>query len=188
MTRAAGQNRGGFVLDAEGWVLGARQVPSPNFDERSSEGKVELVVVHAISLPPNEFGDGDVDRLFTNSLDSAAHPFFAEIAGLRVSAHFLITRDGQLTQYVSCLKRAWHAGVSSWRGRERCNDFSLGIELEGCDTLPFSECQYATLSRLLELLRDVFPVAEILGHADIAPGRKTDPGPFFDWRRSALRP
>ena len=188
MTEALEKAGSLFMLDAEGWVSGVRRVPSPNFDARSPEVVIELVVVHAISLPPNAFGSGDIDRLFTNTLDSVAHPFFATIADLRVSAHFLIARDGRVTQYVSCLQRAWHAGVSAWRGREKCNDFSLGIELEGCDTLPFSDAQYMSLSRLLKLLRASFPVVEVLGHADVAPGRKTDPGHFFDWRRSALQP
>ncbi len=174
-------------IDHQGWVATARHLPSPNCDQRPAQGEVELVVLHAISLPPNSFGGGDIDRLFTNRLDPGAHPFFASIADLRVSAHFLITRDGSLTQYVSCLERAWHAGASVWRGRRQCNDFSIGIELEGCDTQPFSDQQYAVLRELISALRLHYPVVDVQGHADIAPGRKTDPGPYFDWRRSCLR-
>ncbi len=176
-----------FILDDSGWVNAARRVPSPNCDDRPVGERVELVVVHAISLPPNVFGGGDIDRLFTNSLDPEAHPFFACIAGLRVSAHFLIARSGALTQYVSCLQRAWHAGVSVWRGRERCNDFSIGIELEGCDTQAFSDQQYVALRSLVSVLKTHYPVRDVQGHSEIAPVRKTDPGPFFDWRRSGLR-
>ena len=177
----------GFSLDADGWLRGVRRVPSPNCDARPAGCDIRFVVVHAISLPPDTFGGQDVDRLFTNTLDASAHPFFAEIAALRVSAHFLIARDGALTQYVSCLQRAWHAGASAWQGQVRCNDFSLGIELEGGDHLPFSERQYAVLRDLVALLREAYPIVDVRGHAEIAPGRKTDPGPFFDWRRSALR-
>lgn len=176
-----------FFLDDSGWINAARRVPSPNCDDRPAGESISLIVVHAISLPPNVFGRGDVDRLFTNTLDPDAHPFFASIADLRVSAHFLIARDGGLTQYVSCRQRAWHAGVSAWGGRERCNDFSLGIELEGCDTQAFSDQQYAVLRSLVSILKAHYPVKDVQGHSAIAPMRKTDPGPFFDWRRSGLR-
>ncbi|HEX8987240.1 MAG TPA: 1,6-anhydro-N-acetylmuramyl-L-alanine amidase AmpD [Rhodocyclaceae bacterium] len=157
-----------------------RYVPSPNCDERPP-GAIDLAVVHAISLPPNEFGGDGIERLFTNRLDPAAHPYYAAIAHLRVSSHFLIRRDGSLIQFVPCDLRAWHAGVSSWRGRQRCNDFSIGIELEGCDELPFEAPQYDRLTELLAVLARRYPLREIVGHADIAPGRKTDPGPHFDW-------
>jgi AmpD protein len=149
---------------------------------------VSLIVVHAISLPPSRFGSDDIIRLFTNSLDPVAHPYFEQISALRVSAHFLIRRNGELIQFVSCEQRAWHAGFSSWQGRERCNDFSIGIELEGCDELPFEEVQYARLIELSEVLRARYPISALVGHCDIAPGRKSDPGPCFDWRRlSAIK-
>jgi len=172
-------------LDGLGWLSAARRCPSPNFDARPDGVAVDMVVIHNISLPPDVFGGQGVEQLFTNCLDPDEHPYYAQIAGLRVSAHFFIRRDGGLVQFVSTEDRAWHAGVSSWRGRERCNDFSVGVELEGCDTRPFEPAQYA---RLVEVLRAVcarYPVRDIVGHSDIAPGRKTDPGPFFDWQ--ALR-
>ncbi len=167
----------------DGWYAGAQRCPSPNFDERPPGVAVSLVVVHAISLPPDEFGGPGVEELFTNRLDPAAHPYYAGICHLRVSAHFFIRRDGALMQFVSADARAWHAGTSSWRGRERCNDFSIGIELEGCDTRAFETAQYARLGELLAVLRAHYPIEEVVGHSDIAPGRKTDPGPFFEWAR-----
>lgn len=170
-------------LDAEGWLAGARQILSPNYDARPAAETVSLLVIHAISLPPREYGGNAVIDLFTNQLDAAAAPDFVTLAGMRVSAHFFVRRDGELIQFVSCLERAWHAGVSCWQGRARCNDFSLGIELEGDDFTPFDDAQYATLSMLIERLRHRFPLVDIVGHADIAPGRKTDPGPYFDWSR-----
>jgi AmpD protein len=171
------------ALDAAGWLSGANRIHSPNFDERPAGASVDLIVIHAISLPPGEFGGAGIVQLFTNALDPAGHPYYAEIHALRVSAHFLIRRDGELIQFVSCDKRAWHAGASCWRGRERCNDFSLGIELEGCDDRPFEEAQYQCLQALLARLRQRYPEAAIAGHADVAPGRKSDPGPCFDWTR-----
>jgi len=144
---------------------------------------VSLLVIHSISLPPDEFGGHDIERLFTNTLDCSAHPYYAGLQGVRVSSHFLIRRDGAILQFVPCDRRAWHAGVSNWRGRGRCNDFSIGIELEGCDSQPFDERQYRALIRLTRRLRRRYPIRDIAGHADIAPGRKTDPGPFFDWKR-----
>lgn len=165
------------------WLPFARQVPSPNCDERPAGESVRLVVIHAISLPPDEFGGPEIIQLFTNCLDFAAHPYFREIRGLRVSAHFLIRRDGELIQFVACSQRAWHAGVSIWMGREGCNDFSIGIELEGCDRLPFEAAQYLTLNHLLAELRRRYLIEAVVGHSDIAPGRKTDPGPCFDWHR-----
>lgn len=166
----------------DAWVEGFRGCQSPNCDTRPSAEAVRLIVVHAISLPPDEFGGSGVEELFTNRLDPVAHPYYATVAGLRVSAHFFIRRDGELVQFVSTEQRAWHAGVSSWRGRERCNDFSIGIELEGCDTVPFETVQYERLVDLVLLLRNRYPIEEVVGHSDIAPGRKTDPGPFFDWK------
>ncbi|EXI68343.1 MAG: 1,6-anhydro-N-acetylmuramyl-L-alanine amidase AmpD [Candidatus Accumulibacter adjunctus] len=173
------------AVDDAGWVAGALRIDSPNCDERPEGETVSLIVVHAISLPPGSFGGDAIIRLFTNRLDAAAHPYFAQVAGMRVSAHFLIRRDGELIQLVSCGQRAWHAGLSSWQGRPRCNDFSLGIELEGCDEAPFTEAQYGCLLELLRCLWARFPITAVVGHSDIAPGRKSDPGPFFDWRRLA---
>ena len=170
-------------VDAAGLVACARFIPSPNFDERPAGTAIDLVVIHNISLPPGQFGGDAVIDLFLNRLDPAAHPYFAGIAQMRVSAHFLIRRDGELIQFVPCGQRAWHAGVSNWRGRERCNDFSIGIELEGTDELPFAEAQYERLSALVHALMQRYPIAELTGHSDIAPGRKTDPGPHFEWRR-----
>ena len=172
-------------LSVDGWLSAARRIDSPNADDRPAGEVISLVVVHAISLPPGQFGSDDIARLFTNSLDPEAHPYFPGISALHVSAHFLIRRDGVLIQFVSCLRRAWHAGESSWNGRQRCNDFSIGIELEGCDELPFEEAQYLQLVDLIQSLCACYPIAAIVGHSDIAPGRKTDPGQCFDWQRLA---
>lgn len=169
-------------IDAQGLLVGGEYVPSPNCDERPA-GAIELLVIHNISLPPGEFGGDDVLRLFTNSLDAQAHPYYRHIAGLRVSAHFFVRRDGRIVQFVPCLKRAWHAGESCWQGRSRCNDFSIGIELEGSDTIPFAATQYVALHRLTTALREIYPTCGIAGHSDIAPQRKTDPGSCFDWAR-----
>ncbi len=162
------------------------QIPSPNFDARPAGETVRLIVVHAISLPPAQFGGPGVLQLFTNTLDPAAHPYYATIQHLRVSAHFFIRRDGELIQFVHPDLRAWHAGASCWNGRERCNDFSIGIELEGCDTLPFEAVQYERLAWLIEVLRLRYPIEAVVGHCDIAPGRKTDPGPCFDWAAAGI--
>ncbi|KAB2969617.1 N-acetylmuramoyl-L-alanine amidase [Zoogloea sp.] len=156
---------------------------SPNADSRSADERITLVVIHAISLPPDRFGGPGVEQLFTNTLDPSEHPYYAAIHHLRVSAHFFIRRDGERIDFVSPDLRAWHAGVSQWKGRERCNDFSIGIELEGCDTLPFEPAQYLSLAALLDEICVRFPVTDVVGHSDIAPGRKTDPGPYFDWHR-----
>ncbi|MDB5972060.1 MAG: N-acetylmuramyl-L-alanine amidase, negative regulator of AmpC, AmpD [Hydrocarboniphaga sp.] len=164
----------------------ARWLPSPNHDERPPGSAIELLVVHAISLPPDQFGGPWIDALFTNTLDPAAHPYFATIAGLSVSAHCCIFRDGSVTQYVPFDRRAWHAGASSWRGRTRANDFSVGIELEGCDMQGFEAAQYRSLADVTVALLAAYPTLRsdaIVGHSDIAPGRKTDPGPGFDWPR-----
>lgn len=173
----------GAVLDETGWHPGARRVESPNCDARPPGEAVRLVVIHNISLPPGQFGGPGVEQLFTNRLDPAEHPYYAGIRDLRVSAHFFIRRDGEMIQFVPCGMRAWHAGASCWQGRERCNDFSLGIELEGTDDTPFTERQYEALNKLLAVLRAAYAVQGIVGHSDIAPGRKTDPGPHFDWDR-----
>ncbi len=173
-------------LDAAGWLDCARRIDSPNCDARPPDAAVTLLVIHNISLPPGEFGGPGVEQLFTNRLDPAAHPYYATIHSLRVSAHFFIRRDGELIQFVPCSRRAWHAGASSWRGRERCNDFSIGVELEGSDEQPFSAVQYASLNRLIRALRQAYPtLVDRAGHSDIAPGRKTDPGPYFDWEKLA---
>ena len=177
------------AIDADtGQVSGARQVPSPNCDDRPAGVLPELIVVHGISLPSGEFGGPWIDALFTNSLDPAAHPSFAEIAPLQVSSHLLIRRDGELVQYVPLSRRAWHAGQSSHGGREACNDFSIGIELEGADNVPYEPVQYEVLARLIHALRRAVPslrLAPVVGHSDIAPQRKTDPGLAFDWGRLA---
>ena len=168
-------------ISPDGWADTANQSwHSPNADARTEPPS--LVVIHNISLPPNEFGGEGVAQLFTNTLNPAEHPYYAEIAHLRVSAHFFIRRTGELVQFVATEARAWHAGVSCWRGRERCNEVSLGIELEGCDTLPFTAGQYATLGELVAALKTRYPaLQEMAGHEHIAPGRKTDPGACFDW-------
>lgn len=170
-------------FDAAGWLLTASRVPSPNCDERPPGTAVTLAVIHGISLPPGEFGGDGVLRLFTNTLDAGAHPYYAAVACLRVSAHFLVRSDGALLQFVPCQLRAWHAGASSWRGRERCNDFSIGVELEGTDIRPYTARQYERLARLVRALRSRYPIDDLAGHSDIAPGRKTDPGAAFDWPR-----
>ena len=170
-------------IDANGRVAGATQVPSPNFDERPPGVDVSLIVVHGISLPPGRFGGDAIPRLFTNRLNPASHPYFRSIAELRVSAHFVIRRDGTLLQFVDCNARAWHAGASAFRDRSNCNDFSIGIELEGTDERPYTGSQYRMLSSLINALGSRYPIRDVAGHSDIAPGRKTDPGPSFDWRR-----
>ena len=171
------------AFDAAGWLLTARRRASPNCDARPQGMAIELIVIHNISLPPGVFDGDAVIDLFTNRLDWDAHPYYQGIRGLEVSAHFFIRRDGSLIQFVPCTLRAWHAGTSSWQGRERCNDFSIGIELEGSDDLPFTEAQYAALIPLVRQLKNSYPIRAVTGHSDIAPGRKTDPGPCFDWQR-----
>ena len=175
----------GYTLD-KGWLQGARRVPSPNYGPRPLGCEPELLVIHNISLPPGEFDNECVLQLFTNCLDWSAHPYFEAIRGMEVSAHFLIRRDGELIQFVSCDERAWHAGTSCYRGRDNCNDFSIGIELEGTDELPYTDSQYATLAEVSAVLIRGYPglsASRIAGHSDIAPGRKTDPGKAFDWGR-----
>ena len=170
-------------INNEGLVEGVRFIPSPNCDERPAACAIDLLVIHYISLPPGAFGGTGIIEHFTNRLDPSAHPFYASIAGVKVSAHFLVRRDGELIQFVPCAKRAWHAGESSWNGRTRCNDFSIGIELEGAGDVPFTAAQYRRLAALTRALRARYPVRDIAGHSDVAPGRKTDPGPYFDWAR-----
>lgn len=168
-------------IDALGIASPAKQITSPNQDERPAESRIELIVIHNISLPPQRYGGNGVIDLFTNKLDAHAHPYYSEIHQLKVSSHFFIRRDGSLLQFVPCIQRAWHAGQSNWRGKERCNDFSVGIELEGSDFDAFAAVQYVTLNSLLAALRLAYPITDVVGHSDIAPGRKTDPGPYFDW-------
>jgi len=168
-------------LTDDGLAAGIRFLQSPNYDERPPGTPIELLVVHNIGLPPGEFGGPAIVEFFTNRLDPAAHPYYATIADRRVSAHFLIRRDGETIQFVPCGSRAWHAGASNWRGRGRCNDFSIGIELEGSDDTPFEDVQYQALAELTRALQARYPIADIVGHSDIAPGRKTDPGSHFDW-------
>jgi AmpD protein len=177
---------------ATGLLREARQVPSPNYDDRPTGTAIDLVVIHAISLPRGEFGGPWIDQLFCNQLQADDHPDFPDICQLQVSAHVLIRRDGEVVQYVPFHRRAWHAGASRYEGREACNDFSIGIELEGCDDQGFTDSQYDVLGRLCQALMAAYPSLSpqrIAGHSDIAPGRKTDPGPHFDWARlrSALR-
>ena len=170
-------------IAADGLAAGARQVASPNCDERPAGSAVTLLVLHSISLPPGQYGGDAIERLFTNRLDPDAHPYFAQLAGLRVSAHFLVRRDGEVVQFVPVQRRAWHAGESSWRGRARCNDFSVGVELEGCDADPYTPAQYRALARVTRALGERLPLRQFAGHSDVAPGRKTDPGPAFEWAR-----
>ena len=170
-----------FAINKKGFLNKATQVTSPNFDARPDNCAIDMIVIHNISLPPSQYGGNGIVQLFTNQLNPNEHPYYAEIYLRKVSSHFLIRRDGELIQFVSCLDRAWHAGVSSWKGRERCNDFSIGIELEGSDFDAFEPKQYHALIVLVNKLKKTYPIEHIVGHSDIAPGRKTDPGPCFDW-------
>ena len=170
-------------FDRDSWLPRARRVASPNCDERPAGAEISLLVIHNISLPPGEFGGAGVIDLFLNRLDHTAHPYYAGLRGLHVSSHFFVRRDGELIQFVACDRRAWHAGSSQWRGRQRCNDFSIGIELEGTDALPYADIQYLELARLTSEIASRYSIQDIAGHSDIAPGRKTDPGPCFDWVR-----
>lgn len=170
-----------------GWWCGAERRDSPHCDERPAGVAVSLVVMHSISLPPGVYGGRDVERLFAGTLDSGCRPGYASLAGLRVSAHFFVRRDGTVLQFVDADRRAWHAGVSLWQGRERCNDFSIGIEMEGLEGLPFVAVQYRSAGRLLRDLRVRFPIVHVVGHEHVAPGRKRDPGAAFDWSRLRRR-
>jgi N-acetyl-anhydromuramoyl-L-alanine amidase len=167
----------------QGWYRFARCLPSPNFGARPNGASIDLLVLHSISLPPGQYGTGCVQQLFTNSLDWSAHPYFETIRGMQVSTHFFITRDGQLWQFVSIWDRAWHAGVSSYRGRDQCNDDSVGIELEGLEGEPFEDAQYETLCTLVASLCQALPIAHLAGHEHVAVGRKFDPGVQFDWAK-----
>jgi len=185
-----------YNIDAAGFAEGAQFIASPNFDARpqvqpgagailGSTPEISMIVIHNISLPPGQYGGNGIIELFTNQLNPDEHPYYAEIYTFKVSAHFLVRRDGSLIQFVSCLDRAWHAGASNWQGRERCNDFSVGIELEGSDFEIFEAAQYRTLNNLIAAISKAYPIQAIAGHSDIAPGRKTDPGPYFDWKKIA---
>lgn len=171
-----------FEIAADGWSSQVLRMASPNCDARPAGTDISLLVIHNISLPPGQFGGGYIAALFTNQLDCDAHPYFEQLRPLRVSAHFLIRRDGAVMQFVSANQRAWHAGVSSFAGRERCNDFSIGIEMEGTDFEPYAASQYTSLVGLSAALQTRYPLTDVVGHQHIAPGRKTDPGPFFDWQ------
>lgn len=173
-----------YSIDKLSWLSAARQCPSPNHNERPPGEQIDLLVIHNISLPAGHFGTGNVEALFCNQLDCGLHPSFADLRGLTVSAHLFIDRQGNITQFVPFDKRAWHAGESVFDGRKNCNDFSIGIELEGTDTSPYTEAQYRELCAVTKTLQCYYPgisAARIVGHSDIAPGRKTDPGPAFDW-------
>jgi len=175
-----------YFIDDAGWLQSVEAIRSPNFDARPDSAQIKLIVVHGISLPPAQYGGGHIQKFFCNNLDPAADSYFETICDMRVSSHCLIERDGRPIQFVSFLDRAWHAGVSEWRGESACNDFSVGIELEGCDHEPYEEAQYRTLAALIRSLRARYPHIDaeaITGHSDIAPGRKTDPGLAFDWRK-----
>jgi AmpD protein len=167
----------------DGWYGGARQVRSPNFGPRPAQTDITLAVIHSISLPPGVYGGDEIERLFTNTLDWSAHPYYEQIRGAEVSAHFVVRRTGELLQFVSVEARAWHAGLSSWQGRDNCNDYSVGIELEGLEDTPFEPAQYQTLKALLDVLSQRWPITQIAGHEHIAPGRKRDPGSAFEWTR-----
>ncbi len=170
-------------LNSQGWFSGVRRVVSPNFDSRPQHPPVCLLIIHGISLPPGEFGGNGVEQLFTNTLNTEEHPYYGQLRGVHVSAHFFIRRKGEIVQFVSCFKRAWHAGLSLWQGRSRCNDFSIGIEMEGSDFEPYEDSQYRSLSYLTRRLQRNYRFIGIVGHSDVAPDRKTDPGPYFDWPR-----
>lgn len=170
-------------IGPEGLLAGVRYVASPNRDARPPGCEITLLVVHSISLPPGEYGGDGIERLFTNRLNPQAHPHFGEISSLKVSTHFLVRRDGEIVQFVPVQERAWHAGASSWRGRGACNDFSIGVELEGTEESAFEDAQYQSLSVLIRSLRSSLPLKNLAAHSDVAPGRKTDPGAHFDWAR-----
>lgn len=171
----------GHGIWPQGWCPRARHIASPNFGPRPQGTLVNLAVIHSISLPPGIYGGDEIERLFTNQLDWDAHPYFDQIRGAEVSSHFVIRRDGELLQFVSAHERAWHAGQSSWQGRDNCNDYSLGIELEGLEDLPFEPVQYQALAQLLQEARLACPITQVAGHEHVAPGRKRDPGQAFEW-------
>ena len=169
----------------DGQLQGARQIPSPNFNQRPDQTEIQLIVIHNISLPPSQFGGGYIEQFFQNKLDWSLHPYFQTIEGMQVSTHFLILRNGEVLQFVNCQDRAWHAGRSTYLAKQECNDYSIGIELEGSDDLPFEAMQYQSLVEVVITLQDAYPQIKqhIAGHSDIAPGRKTDPGMYFEWTK-----
>lgn len=175
-----------MVVDTAGWLTDVRRVHSPNFDARPAGTAIELVVIHNISLPPGRYGGDSIERLFTNTLHSVSDRFLAQLAATRVSAHLLIRRDGAVTQFVSFADRAWHAGASAFNERSDCNNYSVGIEVEGTDFEPFADVQYLALNRVLTSLLAAYPINAVAGHSDVARERKTDPGPFFDWHLIAV--
>lgn len=180
-----------YAINASGLALNAQFVASPNYDARpppSGTSAISLIVIHNISLPPGQYGGNGIIELFNNQLNPNEHPYYTDIYKQKVSSHFLIRRQGELLQFVSCLDRAWHAGISSWKGKERCNDFSVGIELEGSDFDAFEPAQYQTLRLLVASLKQSYPIQAVVGHSDIAPERKTDPGPYFDWTKIESKP
>lgn len=189
-TRQNISNKSTFKINDAGYIDYATQIASPNFDARPLQAgnstKINMIVMHNISLPPNEYGGEGIIQLFTNQLNPTEHPYYAQIYTRKVSSHFLIRRDGILLQFVSTLNRAWHAGVSQWQGVDNCNDSSIGIELEGSDFDAFEPVQYRTLKALVSTLSSYYDIEHIVGHSDIAPGRKTDPGPYFDWSQLKL--
>ena len=172
-----------FSMSPDGWCPEITRAPCTNFDARPLDTAISLLVIHNISLPPGQFGGDYIEALFANTLDCDVHPYFEQLRGLKVSAHFLVRRDGSALQFVATTQRAWHAGTSQFNGRERCNDFSIGIELEGSDDQHFTDAQYKTMASLTQALASHHPLSHVAGHEHIAPGRKTDPGPFFDWQR-----
>ena len=172
-----------MIINAEGFVKDIKHVLSPNHDSRPKDSTINLLVIHNISLPPDQYGGDYIEHFFTNQLNSSIDPYFQKIKNIKVSSHFVINREGNLIQYVSCKKRAWHAGVSEWNGKKNCNDYSIGIELEGSDHIEYTESQYEKLNQLIDCLKSYYDIKGIVGHSDIAPGRKTDPGTSFNWKK-----
>ncbi len=170
-------------IDDEGFLQNIKFVASPNFDKRPNDSKITMLVIHSISLPPDEYGGQYIEQFFTNTLDTKKNPYFKKIKDLKVSSHFVIDRKGIIIQFVSCNQRAWHAGTSIWKGRKNCNDFSIGIELEGSDHVEYSRVQYEKLIQLIDCLKAKYDIQDIVGHCDVSPGRKTDPGHIFDWNK-----
>ena len=172
-----------MIINAEGFVKDIKHILSPNHDSRPKDSTINLLVIHNISLPPDQYGGDYIEHFFTNQLNSSIDPYFQKIKNIKVSSHFVINREGNLIQYVSCKNRAWHAGVSEWNGKKNCNDNSIGIELEGSDHIEYTKYQYEKLNQLIDCLKSHYAIEDIVGHSDIAPGRKTDPGTSFDWKK-----
>jgi AmpD protein len=172
-----------MIINAKGFIKDIKHILSPNHDSRPKDSTINLLVIHNISLPPDQYGGDYIEHFFTNQLNSSIDPYFQKIKNIKVSSHFVINREGNLIQYVSCKNRAWHAGVSEWNGKKNCNDYSIGIELEGSDHIEYTESQYEKLNQLIDCLKLHYAIEDIVGHSDIAPGRKTDPGTSFDWKK-----